>query len=67
MPDPQRPRLHSLDQFRGYTVAGMFLVSGALFQAVNLGSFLLTSVGDHAPRHEAIDPEDMVEEEQEAA
>lgn len=48
-------------------VAGMFLVSGALFQAVNLGSFLLTSVGDHAPRHEAIDPEDMVEEEQEAA
>lgn len=48
-------------------VAGMFLVSGALFQAVNLGCFLLTSVGDHAPRHEAIDPEDMVEEEQEAA
>ena len=44
-------------------VAGMFLVSGALFQAVNLGFFVLTSVGVHAPRHEAIDPDDMVEDE----
>ncbi len=43
-------------------VAGMFLVSGALFQAVNLGFFLLTSVGDHAPRGETIDPADMVED-----
>jgi predicted acyltransferase len=24
---PQRPRIHSLDQFRGYTVLGMFLVN----------------------------------------
>ncbi|MGE4059613.1 MAG: hypothetical protein AB7E69_12175 [Sphingomonadales bacterium] len=49
-------------------VVGMFLVSGALFQAVNLGFFLLTSVGDHAPRGgETIDPDDMVEDEQEAA
>lgn len=43
-------------------VAGMFLVSGALVQAVNLGFFLLTSAGDHAPRHEAIDPADMEED-----
>ena len=27
MPSPPRDRLHSLDQFRGYTVAGMFLVN----------------------------------------
>jgi predicted acyltransferase len=27
MTAPTRPRLHSLDQFRGYTVAGMFLVN----------------------------------------
>ena len=27
MTEPARPRLHSLDQFRGYTVAGMFLVN----------------------------------------
>lgn len=27
MTEPQRSRLHSLDQFRGYTVAGMFLVN----------------------------------------
>src|SRR6476660_10154371 len=25
--EPQRPRIESLDQFRGYTVAGMFLVN----------------------------------------
>jgi hypothetical protein len=48
-------------------VAGMFLVSGALFQAVNLGFFLLTSVGDHAPRGETIDPDDMVEDDAEPA
>lgn len=48
-------------------VAGMFLVSGALFQAVNLGFFLLTSVGTHAPRNEAIDPDDMVEDDLEQA
>jgi hypothetical protein len=47
-------------------VAGMFLVSGALFQAVNLAFFLITSVGNHAPRGEALDPDDMVESEDDA-
>ena len=27
VPEPSRPRIASLDQFRGYTVAGMFLVN----------------------------------------
>lgn len=31
-------------------VAGMFLVSGAMFQAANLTAFLLTSIGTYAPR-----------------
>lgn len=33
-------------------VAGMFLVSGAMFQAANLTAFLLTSIGTYAPRPE---------------
>lgn len=33
-------------------VAGMFLVSGAMFQAANLTAFLLTSIGTYAPRSE---------------
>lgn len=44
-------------------VAGMFLVSGALFQAVNLGFFLLTSFGTYAPHGESLDPDDMLEDE----
>jgi hypothetical protein len=39
-------------------VAGMFLVSGALFQAVNLGAYLLTSVGIYAPPPDAVDLSD---------
>jgi hypothetical protein len=35
-------------------VAGMFLVSGALFQAVNLACFLLTAFGRYAPRPEPV-------------
>lgn len=39
-------------------VAGMFLVSGALYQALNLGFFLVTSVGTYAPRKEAVELEE---------
>jgi hypothetical protein len=43
-------------------VAGMFLVSGALFQAFNLGCFLLTAFGSYAPRQETIDAADVADD-----
>ena len=43
-------------------VAGMFLVSGALFQAFNLGCFLLTAFGSYAPRQETIEAADVADE-----